>query len=197
MARVSPSPPPVTDATPPRVARDRSTVRLLLISMRPEQWTKNLLVLAGVVFGGRLMDPAAVAIALGGVRDLLRAVGRGLSVQRRRRSRSRPEPPAEARAADRIGPALGDDGAARRPCPRRRRGPGGVHDPHRARDRRRRVLDAAADLFRCAEACRDRGRAHDCGRLRASRDRGRGRRERARSGTGCWSARRCWRSFSP
>ena len=65
MARVSPSPPPETDAAPPRVARDRSTVRLLFISMRPEQWTKNLLVLAGVVFGGRLMDPAAVEIALG------------------------------------------------------------------------------------------------------------------------------------
>ena len=65
MARVSPSLPPVTDAAPPRVARDRSTVGLLLISLRPEQWTKNLLVLAGVVFGGRLMDPAADEIALG------------------------------------------------------------------------------------------------------------------------------------
>ena len=31
--------------------------------MRPEQWTKNLLVLAGVAFGGRLLDPAAVALA--------------------------------------------------------------------------------------------------------------------------------------
>src|SRR5258705_3626288 len=65
MARVSPSPPPVTDAAALRVARDRSTVSLLLISMRPEQWTKNLLVLAGVVFGGRLVDAAAVEIALG------------------------------------------------------------------------------------------------------------------------------------
>jgi 4-hydroxybenzoate polyprenyltransferase len=55
----------VTDAAALHVARDRSTVRLLFISTRPEQWTKNLLVLAGVVFGGRLMDPAAVKIALG------------------------------------------------------------------------------------------------------------------------------------
>lgn len=31
--------------------------------MRPEQWTKNLLVLAGVAFGGRLVDPGAVAVA--------------------------------------------------------------------------------------------------------------------------------------
>jgi len=38
---------------------------LLLVSVRPEQWTKNLLVLAGVAFGGRLLDPAAVAIAFG------------------------------------------------------------------------------------------------------------------------------------
>jgi 4-hydroxybenzoate polyprenyltransferase len=65
MARVSPSPPPVTDATPARGVRDRSTIHLLLISLRPEQWTKNLLVLAGVVFGGRLMDPGSVEIALG------------------------------------------------------------------------------------------------------------------------------------
>jgi 4-hydroxybenzoate polyprenyltransferase len=65
MARVSPSPPPVTDAPPARVVRDRSTIHLLLISLRPEQWTKNLLVFAGVVFGGRLMDPGSVEIALG------------------------------------------------------------------------------------------------------------------------------------
>jgi 4-hydroxybenzoate polyprenyltransferase len=65
MARVSPSRPPGPDATPPRVAPDHSTIRLLLASVRPEQWTKNLLVLAGVVFGGRLLEPRAVAIAAG------------------------------------------------------------------------------------------------------------------------------------
>ena len=41
----------------------RSTLGLLLASLRPEQWTKNLLVLAGVVFGGRLTEPVAVARA--------------------------------------------------------------------------------------------------------------------------------------
>ena len=41
----------------------QSTPGLLLASLRPEQWTKNLLVLAGVVFGGRLLEPAAVATA--------------------------------------------------------------------------------------------------------------------------------------
>jgi 4-hydroxybenzoate polyprenyltransferase len=42
----------------------QSTPALLLASVRPEQWTKNLLVLAGVVFGGRLMEPLAVASAV-------------------------------------------------------------------------------------------------------------------------------------
>jgi 4-hydroxybenzoate polyprenyltransferase len=41
-----------------------STLGLLFVSLRPEQWTKNLLVLAGVVFGGRLLEPRALAIAL-------------------------------------------------------------------------------------------------------------------------------------
>jgi 4-hydroxybenzoate polyprenyltransferase len=42
-----------------------STLRLLLVSLRPEQWTKNLLVLAGVAFGGRLLEPGAVLVAIG------------------------------------------------------------------------------------------------------------------------------------
>jgi 4-hydroxybenzoate polyprenyltransferase len=32
--------------------------------MRPEQWTKNLIVLAALVFGQRLLDPAAVGLSL-------------------------------------------------------------------------------------------------------------------------------------
>ena len=36
----------------------------LLISLRPGQWTKNLLVFAGLLFGRRLFDPAAVVDAL-------------------------------------------------------------------------------------------------------------------------------------
>jgi 4-hydroxybenzoate polyprenyltransferase len=43
--------------------RAQSIPGLLLVSLRPEQWTKNLLVLAGVVFGGRLLEASAVAIA--------------------------------------------------------------------------------------------------------------------------------------
>ncbi len=42
----------------------RSAVAGLLVSMRPEQWTKNLIVFAGLIFGRRLMDPAAVGLSL-------------------------------------------------------------------------------------------------------------------------------------
>lgn len=38
----------------------RSTVLSLLISTRPGQWTKNLLIFAGLLFGLRLFDPIAV-----------------------------------------------------------------------------------------------------------------------------------------
>ena len=32
--------------------------------MRPEQWTKNLIVFAALIFGHRLFDPAAVGLSL-------------------------------------------------------------------------------------------------------------------------------------
>jgi 4-hydroxybenzoate polyprenyltransferase len=41
----------------------RSTPALLLISLRPAQWTKNLLVLAGLLFGRRLLDPESLLLA--------------------------------------------------------------------------------------------------------------------------------------
>jgi 4-hydroxybenzoate polyprenyltransferase len=39
---------------------ERSTVLSLIISIRPGQWTKNLLIFAGLLFGLRLFDPIAV-----------------------------------------------------------------------------------------------------------------------------------------
>src|SRR5687768_13541166 len=46
-----------------RHAPGRSRFVALLISLRPGQWTKNLVVFAGLIFGGRLRDPAAIVLA--------------------------------------------------------------------------------------------------------------------------------------
>ena len=37
---------------------------VVLVSLRPEQWTKNLVVFAGLLFGGRLNDPPSVLFAV-------------------------------------------------------------------------------------------------------------------------------------
>src|SRR5688572_15103776 len=51
--------------TPPlyQPGAGRSRLSALAVSFRPEQWTKNLLVFAGLLFGGRLLDPAAALAA--------------------------------------------------------------------------------------------------------------------------------------
>ena len=42
----------------------RSNAVLLATSLRPEQWAKNFLLFAGLLFGGRLLEPAAVLNAI-------------------------------------------------------------------------------------------------------------------------------------
>jgi 4-hydroxybenzoate polyprenyltransferase len=44
--------------------QSRSMLKGLIRSLRPQQWTKNLFVLAALPFGLKLFDPAAVALAL-------------------------------------------------------------------------------------------------------------------------------------
>ena len=46
-----------------RTAAGRS-LSPLIASVRPEQWTKNLLLFAGLMFGGRLLDAPSVARAV-------------------------------------------------------------------------------------------------------------------------------------
>jgi 4-hydroxybenzoate polyprenyltransferase len=41
----------------------RSTAASLLVSLRPDQWTKNLIVFAALIFAVKLLDPAATAKA--------------------------------------------------------------------------------------------------------------------------------------
>jgi 4-hydroxybenzoate polyprenyltransferase len=48
-----------TDAVP-----GRSLARHLFYSLRPSQWSKNLVIFAGLLFGRRLLDPVAVVDAL-------------------------------------------------------------------------------------------------------------------------------------
>ena len=59
----------VTDAPPVATrsltTRPRSTLTLLFLTLRPEQWTKNLQIFAAVMFSGQLRDLMAVWISLG------------------------------------------------------------------------------------------------------------------------------------
>ena len=63
MARTASTPVAARPAEPHTVTRGRSTLSLVAISLRPDQWTKNLLVFAGLIFGGRLLDLSAVLAA--------------------------------------------------------------------------------------------------------------------------------------
>jgi 4-hydroxybenzoate polyprenyltransferase len=56
--------------------RSRSTIYLLFRSLRPEQWTKNLVLFAGLLFGLRLFDTTALlrSIAAAGIFCLLSGV---------------------------------------------------------------------------------------------------------------------------
>src|SRR4051794_21803155 len=60
MARSTSSPMAMSDTSANGVSA-RSVALNLLLSTRPSQWTKNLLVFAGVLFGRRLLDTRAVA----------------------------------------------------------------------------------------------------------------------------------------
>src|SRR5262245_40581902 len=62
MARSTSSPVAIPGAS--RSAPGRPLAVNLLISARPGQWTKNLLVFAGVLFGKRLLEPDAVGASL-------------------------------------------------------------------------------------------------------------------------------------
>ena len=57
---VAPAGDPAHDADPAA----RSTLTLILRSLRPEQWTKNLFVFAGLLFGNQLTNANAVLLSV-------------------------------------------------------------------------------------------------------------------------------------
>ena len=63
MASSAPSPVGSPRVSPQSPSHSRSAAALLLTSLRPEQWSKNLIVFAAALFGGQLMNPAALAAA--------------------------------------------------------------------------------------------------------------------------------------
>jgi 4-hydroxybenzoate polyprenyltransferase len=68
MARETIRPTLTTPAGPSADSRGpaRPWAVALLLSLRPAQWTKNLIVFAGLIFGGKLLEPdAVIASALG------------------------------------------------------------------------------------------------------------------------------------
>jgi 4-hydroxybenzoate polyprenyltransferase len=64
MASSAPSPAGSPRVSSEATAQSRSTTALLLISLRPEQWTKNLIVFAGALFGGQLTSVPALTAAV-------------------------------------------------------------------------------------------------------------------------------------
>ena len=73
----------------------------LVRSMRPRQWTKNLLVVAAPLAAGQLFDAPVVLADRASRSSLLPRCQCGLPRQRRRRRRVRPRSPAQAAPPDR------------------------------------------------------------------------------------------------
>ncbi len=63
MARRHLPEPAAKDASPRGGVPSRSAAVSLIIALRPDQWTKNLLVFAGLLFGRELFQPRALALA--------------------------------------------------------------------------------------------------------------------------------------
>ncbi len=179
--------PDIIDRAATAQAIPRPLALSLLASLRPYQWTKNLIVFAALLFGQRLLELRVAAVRDGRLRDLLRAVRRCVSDQRCRGPGRGPAASGEDASADRV------RGAARghraRSCARAGgHGPGRrLLSPAAVRRGRRCLSRAAGALLRSAEAHRHHRRTDDSHRVRAARGGWRGGDQRRRSATGCTS----------
>ena len=154
-------------------ARRRSstagTLKALLVSLRPQQWTKNLILFAAIIFSGDLDRRHAAGPRRRGLRALLRALGLRIPHQRC------PRPGARQAARAQEEPAHGGRGAepgAGGHRGRRRRGRGArrqLRARPRLRRRRRRLPGAAAPVQLLAQGGGDPRRHGHRGRLRAAR----------------------------
>ena len=158
----------------------RSLALDLLRSLRPAQWTKNLVVFAGLLFGKQLFDAAAgrrmrsrrssIFCALSGVVYLVNDIADRESDRRHPLKARRPIASGALPVAAATGAALAIGAAALAAA--YLVGPA-------LRGRRRRLPRAADALFGAAQAHRHHRRADDRHRLRAARGRRRGGRARA------------------
>ena len=162
------------DASAVGGAPARSRFASLVVSLRPGQWTKNLLVFAGLLFGKQLFEPRALAVtcaafaifcALSGVVYLLNDVAdrdadRRHPLKSRRPIASGQLSPGVALAAAVV---LASWLLAAAFCP----APG-------VRPRRARLRRAERGVFGAAQAHRHHRRADDRDRVRAARGGGRG-----------------------
>jgi 4-hydroxybenzoate polyprenyltransferase len=112
------APSPVGSAHVPTTVppTSRSTAALLLASLRPEQWTKNLIVFAGALFGGHLLDLTALVTtgatfvifcALSGAVYLFNDVADRAGDQRHPLKRGRPIASGELSPTVAVGAGLG------------------------------------------------------------------------------------------
>ena len=170
--------------------RRRSVVLNLILSLRPGQWTKNLLVFAGLLFGRRLLDAVSVGRAVAAFAIFARS--RSVYVINDVLDRSdRRHPHA---AADSSRRAVGGD--------RSRGGRAGDRSRWPRRSRSARVAATAMaymvllSLYWVPQAHRDYRRADGGHRLRPAR-RGRALGVDVEISHGCSCARCCWRSSSP
>ena len=177
--------PSLDERAGPKVDRltvhDRPLTLGLFLSLRPSQWTKNLFVFFGLLFGQRLLDPRASRQSLR-ARSSIFCVLSGVvylvnDVADRDADRQPPTKRFRPIASGAVSPATALVFAACADGRRARRGLAGCGRrlPRTAVDVRR----PAGALFRTAQARRHHRRADDLDRVRAACGRRRGRDRRA------------------